>query len=126
MCDGKWGCAGRDDELNNPVCNKNLVCLGMYRCKNASQTCIHVGNICDGNKDCPLGDEELCCSLNQYKCPLKCNCFLLVIDCRNASFENMKPEMQPLYLSVFIRDSNISSFQNLNMKLEHVIIAKLP
>ena len=54
VCDGKWDCPAGDDELNNPVCTKNQVCIYMYKCKNTTQRCLHLKNKCDGTKDCPL------------------------------------------------------------------------
>ena len=82
VCDGKWDCS-EDDELNNPVCTKNPVCVHMYKCRN-TQTCLHLGNVCDGSGDCPYCDDESLCDLKNVQCPLKCNCLVLATECRNV------------------------------------------
>ena len=73
VCNRNWDCPEGNDELNNPVCNSKRVCIHMYKYKNISQRCIHVGNICDGNNYCPLGYDEHLCELKNIKCPLNCN-----------------------------------------------------
>ena len=85
VCDGKWDCLEGDDELSNPVCLKDKICVFMFECRNVTQRCLHLGNVCDSNKDCPFGDDELFCDLKIVKCPLKYDCLLLAVSCRNAS-----------------------------------------
>ena len=85
VCNGNWDCLEGGDEFNNLVCNSKSLCIHLYKCKNTSQRHIHVGNMCDGNNGCPLGDDEYLCELKNIKCPLNGNCLLLAIDCRSVS-----------------------------------------
>ena len=95
----------------------------MYKCRNMSQTCLHIGNICDSTKDCPFHDDELYCDLKDVKCPLRCNRLLLAIDCWNIFFLKFKSEIQPFYFSV--SSSDIFSLQDLYENLENARVVKL-
>ena len=53
VCDGKWDCPFGQDELNNTVSTVGKMCQEMYKCTNEQHTCISIGNICDGQIDCP-------------------------------------------------------------------------
>ena len=50
VCDGKWDCAEGFDEKSSLVCGNQIICKHMYKCKNMSHTCLHLGNVCDGKK----------------------------------------------------------------------------
>ncbi len=41
--------------------------------------------MCDENKNCSLGDDELICSLKEKQCPPGCNCLLVSVFCRSVS-----------------------------------------
>ncbi len=85
VCDNKWDCPRGTDEAN--LCgNVENRCERMYKCKNTSETCIHVGNTCDGNFNCPLQDDEYICELKDATCPQSCSCLLFALVCDNASF----------------------------------------
>ena len=99
----------------------------MFQCKNIIevQTCIHPGNICNGNQDCFYGDDELNCELKSVKCPLNCICLLLAIACTNTFSVNVLTDLKPIYLSVYMSNSNICTLKYLQ-KLVNVKIIKLP
>ena len=59
----------------------------MFKCKNTVHTCIHIGNVCDGNKDCPFNDDEYLCEMKDIGCPLTCVCLLLALECKTISIE---------------------------------------
>ena len=121
VCDGKWDCPEGNDELHNPVCTEYPFCMEMYKCRNTTQTCVFLGNVCDGNKGCFFGDGELYCQLNFIKCPLKCIFLLLAIDCANASGLNAERSMQPLYLSVHVSNSKMYTLKY----IDHFVNAKI-
>ncbi|XP_030027559.2 uncharacterized protein LOC115445432 isoform X2 [Manduca sexta] len=55
ICDGIVDCWDYSDEHKCDWCKE-----GQYVCANARQ-CIDIGRVCDGNPDCPLGDDEKSC-----------------------------------------------------------------
>ena len=67
VCDGKWDCPEGDDELENPACGRNVNCIHMYRCRKTNNTCLHIGNVCDGINNCPLEDDKLFCDLKDVQ-----------------------------------------------------------
>ena len=79
MCDGKWDCPSGKDETEHASCETDERCIDMFKCK-SSQICIHLGNVCDGLKDCFLGDDESLCEL--HKCPSMCKCLALALECK--------------------------------------------
>ena len=125
VCDGKWDCPKGDDELNNPVCDREKVCINMYKCSQTSQKCIHIGNVCDMNYDCSLGDDEDLCKMKNIKCPLNCYCLILAIDCRSVSELIFKADNQYPFLSVHMSNTTLGSLQSLNHILKKAIIVKL-
>ena len=70
VCDGKWDCPRGHAETFKPACEDKHACANMYRCKNTNLR-LHLGNVCDG-ENCPLGDDEILCELQQVKCPSDC------------------------------------------------------
>ena len=84
VCNGKWDCPEGDDETNY-LCSESTFCKHMFKCRHTSKKCIHVGNVCDGYFDCPLEDDELHCELQRSKCPSKCLCLSLAIECKNKN-----------------------------------------
>lgn len=54
----------------------------MYKCGHTRYVCIHLRNICDGEKNCPFGDDENLCQLQNFDCPLNCECLALAILCQ--------------------------------------------
>ena len=108
------------------MCSKDYVCILMYKCRKITQRCLHVGNVCDGNKDCPYGDDELFCDFKNVKCPSKCICLFQAISCINAPYLIIDTEISLLYLSVYISHSNVYFLNELHDTLKNVIIAKFP
>ncbi len=60
--DMKWDCPDGDDEHFSSG-NGSEICKNMFKCRNATKTCIHLGNVCDNTVHCSLGDDEHSCSL---------------------------------------------------------------
>ncbi len=59
VSDGKWDCPEGNDESD--ICITFSHCLKMYKCKSTNYICIHLGNVCDGMRNCPLSDDEILC-----------------------------------------------------------------
>ena len=117
VCDGKWDCPHGNDKENNPVCGNQIICNHMYKCKNTSHICLHVGNVCDGSEDCPLSDDEQLCNLLNIKCPSNCICFSLAVDGRYISINAIEIEVMSPYLSVHIINSMFKPIQAIILKL---------
>ena len=83
VCDGKWDCPHGYHELFS-VCGTSRLCKHMYRCRN-SQICVHIEDTCNGFLDCPENDDEHLCELVATKCPIKCLCHILIVQCVNVT-----------------------------------------
>ena len=77
VCDGEADCSSAADELN---CTKTTpqftttistvtpsLCNGL-RCL-ITDLCIPLEYKCDDYKDCKLGEDESCCSIDKFLCP---------------------------------------------------------
>ena len=79
----------------------NRQCSHLFKCTQ-SQVCLHLGNICDGEGDCPHGDDEELCLLSKVKCPIKCNCLVFAIKCFNLVInEDFFVNELPYYAIIF-------------------------
>ena len=94
VCDGKWDCPGGFDEVEELGCGVNRHCQNMFKCIN-SQTCIHVGDVCNGLKDCPSDDNEYLCSLIGLICLPLCMCLGSAIKCYNVRSDNYLTSVPP-------------------------------
>ena len=88
VCDGKWDCPNGVDEASSQKCGSVNRCMNLYKCRNY-QICVHLGSICDSYNNCPLGDDELHCSIYHEKCPSICHCLLYAIRCYNTSLKTL-------------------------------------
>ena len=109
VCDGKWDCPGGYDEVKELKCGVNRNCNNMFKCTN-SQQCIHVGDVCNGLKDCNAGDDEYMCSLNGFLCPSSCVCIALGIRCYNVNYTNYLISIPP-YKAVFLSYCDLASLE---------------
>ena len=97
----------------------------MYKCKNTMQICIHLGRVCNGQKDCPLGDDELFCNLKDRTCIPSCHCLLYGLYCIETILNTKCKSF--LYLSVHITKSKIPYLNSLvdSMK-QYTGIVRMP
>ncbi len=110
VCDNKWDCPRGTDE--GIVCDKiQSTCKNMYKCKNTSNTCIHVGNTCDDNFNCPLKDDEYLCELKHITCPNDCSCLLFALVCDGANFTSLPGR----YPQIFV------AFRNVTIQLTQIV-----
>ena len=101
FCDGKWDCSSGEDEVYNQICDNKTICSKMFKCRGERHKCLHVGNTCDGIMDCPFMDDEYLCELKHQKCPVKCACLALAIECFNLDNYVFNTKFYP-YISVSI------------------------
>ena len=99
VCDGKWDCPRGHAETFKPVCEDKHACANMYRCKNTNLH-LHLGNVCDG-ENCPLGDDEILCELQQVKCPSDCECLAFVLACEDKLTKFETSSFPHLLVSIF-------------------------
>lgn len=109
LCDGKWDCPQGFDESNIHYCGVIRRCVNMFKCTN-SQVCVHLGDVCNYDLDCPNGDDEFLCSLKETRCPQSCECLTLIVTVLNDCFytqdiwdfyQRLSHLMEPLTSSVF-------------------------
>ncbi len=84
VCDHKWDCPAGFDEDHVHNC-KDRLCADMFKCR-GTNTCIHLGNVCDGQTDCLFGDDEYYCSLQNVQCLSNCQCLLFSLRCSKGIF----------------------------------------
>ena len=111
VCDGKWDCPGGYDEVKEMECGINRNCSNMFKCTN-SQKCIHVGDVCNGVKDCNAEDDEYMCSLVGSLCPASCVCIGLAIVCYNISNTNYVLSVTT-YNAIFLNHCDLFFLKNL-------------
>ena len=52
VCDNKWDCPDGHDDISG-LCSKSSFCAEMFRCRFTNFICIHLGNLCDEEYNCP-------------------------------------------------------------------------
>ncbi len=85
VCDGKWDCAFGYEEIVKEKCANHSTCKEMYKCNGSRSVCVHLGNICDGRRNCPHNDDEQFCQLHEKTCVQHCSCLGFAINCNNVS-----------------------------------------
>ncbi len=116
LCDSKWDCPGGTDEGAQANCGQWKKCTNMFQCKYShrdNQLCTHVSEVCDGIINCPHGDDEFFCSLDNVCCPRGCQCVIFALSCFNMS--GSKPTAQFFY----------SSYHSINIENSGDTFAKL-
>ncbi len=96
----------------------------MFRCS-TEQKCIHVGNVCDGNIDCPLRDDELFCELMSIKCPLAsaCLCLLFAVWCENIKLGLIYHNFAHIYVAIL--NSKVMSVNSVMTSFDRAILLRL-
>ena len=112
VCDGLWDCPNGYDGSPKQNCAPNRVCTNFFKYW-YSQTCIHLGNVCDGYKGCHEGDDELLCEIHKILCPSVCSCLALAISCIKTNLSSTDLPAQFPYLAFTVVYSIISSLKSL-------------
>ena len=86
VCDFKTDCPEAFDESHEHVCQQFVLCQHMFACQ-GSQQCVHLYDVCNGQKDCPLGEDEMVCGLKDVTCPKECQCLLYAMKCQSLTQE---------------------------------------
>ncbi len=105
VCNGKWDCPGGYDESTEHNCSPNRNCTNFFKCRN-DVACVHPGNVCDDNVDCPLGDDEHFCILKTIICPKVCACLTHAIMCVNLSITKL--DLGWPFTIIYLQHSTIS------------------
>ena len=122
VCDGKWDCPNGIDEGFSQKCGSVNRCMSLYKCRNY-QICVHLGSLCDSHDNCPLGDDELYCSIYRKKCPSICDCLLYAIRCYNTSLTKLHMTFQIPYYIVHFEMCFIETFVTnfVNVKILNIV-----
>ena len=102
------------------------MCHKMYKCKNHASICIHLGKVCDKQYDCPDHDDEMYCELTSVQCFPSCDCLLFAITCVGLHPAILRAGKFTIFVSVYITQTQISSFQVLDHQLENAYSINLP
>ncbi|XP_068726742.1 very low-density lipoprotein receptor-like isoform X2 [Montipora capricornis] len=65
-CNGVDNCGDESDERNCPTPPASFCGAGKFRCGN-TETCINDTKVCDKNRDCPNGEDEKDCDIDECK-----------------------------------------------------------
>lgn len=98
LCVGKWDCTFGADEALAFECSTRI-CGNLFKCR-TQNICVHLGNVCDGIQDCPLGDDESFCLVKNFRCPTRCFCLALAIQCINTTLTWERIPPCPPHLAV--------------------------
>ncbi len=91
ICDGTWHCPQGSDEIFT-ACSGPRICYNLLKCQGGTR-CIHPLNVCDGENDCYLGDDELQCDLYFASCVPGCKCLHYGLACENTIVSNQSAAM---------------------------------
>ena len=126
VCDGNWDCSGGYDEMYYSLCQNNTSCKNMYKCRGTFHMCLHLGNLCNGETNCPFGDDEKLCMLKSVLCPFECSCLLQAIICKNISVTDIILGIKNVHTSIFIFDSVIFYMAAIKSTFTNTKFLKLP
>ena len=76
------------------------------------QDAIHVNDICNGQIECPHGDDEYFCGLKNVKCPSNCQCLTFALKCyHNKKVWNISQLLSCLIMLYTLKTLPITLFQ---------------
>ncbi len=91
--DGMWDCPNGADEVGG-----HFHCKSLFRCSKSS-VCVHLGQVCDHNIQCPHGEDEHLCDLHALVCPSSCTCHTYVLTCNGVeSWKSIAVRKLPHYI----------------------------
>ncbi len=121
-CDGKWDCPLGSDERVLDVCHQTATCSGLFKCASAKTKCIHLGNVCDGTKDCvDDDDDEKLCELTKLTCPGKCSCMAFAMHCAEGNETSFFCEQSCPFISLTLISVQIAKLEPLLQMFERAL-----
>ena len=112
-------CPYMQDEL---LC-ETLTCNGLFKCAQSSKKiCIHLTDVCDGNKDCTSGEDENLCELPE-QCPTSCKCLMYAIRCSNKSAYDIEAMLQAPLVYIYFTNIKISQY-NVVLNTNNLVLLK--
>ena len=78
----------------------------MFKCLQHS-FCIHVVSVCNSIYDCPLGDDELFCYMEDTSCPIECQCLAAVMRC--SHIQNLTLSSTVPFSVIILRHTTIKN-----------------
>ncbi len=86
-------------------------CPGFYRCQDAIQ-CIPPNQLCDGERQCPLADDEDNCGLS---CNPGCTCQSLMVNCSTSGLAEFPAVVEYNTRLLNLNSNNISQLPNYSL-----------
>ena len=98
----------------------------MFKCRNESNKCLSISNVCDEKVDCLYHDDEMFRELKSVQCPVLCSCLIYAITCADLPNNTLLSYLSSFYLSVSIFKSKISSLDIFEHKVDNIKFLQLP
>ena len=114
VCRSKYG---NIDGLYPLVLDNSTDCFGMLKCRGHNM-CVAAHQVCDGQPQCPRGDDEKWCQL-ATTCPSPCTCDGLSINCSAANLRSIPNMSHNSWRKVDLsrnRITHLETFSSVYMK----------
>ena len=86
----------------------SFVCPGYYRCEGASN-CILPEQLCDGERQCPLADDEEHC---HFDCPITCICHAFTVFCSDNNINVFPKEIDNKARLIDLNNNQLTEISN--------------
>ena len=103
--------------------------LTVFRCINAkilNIKCVPLATLCDNQKDCPYGDDEIACQFQSQFCPQQCYCLMYAISCNRYDGVTFVQLLKNNFISIHISKSNTRFFPSRHLASKLLQVLQLP